>query len=152
MFKLNGKLTDNFTLSRGKITAQVKLRTGKNTINITVKNSSGSASDATTVTYKKEGPVVATPPTVKITSASEPTVNPFNPSVGKSTILATIKNISNKSQITFTVDGKKITDFEWSARGGSFKAVINLKEGDNEVVIKASANGQTASDDVIVKF
>lgn len=151
-FKLNGKLTDNFTLLRGRITAKVNLIVGKNTINITVKNSSGTDSDATNITYQKDRPVLISGPKVEITSASEPTVSPFNPSVGKSTILATVKNISRKDQITFTVNGQKVTDFTWSGRSGAFKAIINLKEGDNKVVIKATANGQTAKDEVIVKF
>ena len=152
VFKLNGKVTDKFTLMKSKITATVNLVTGKNTINIIVKNASGSDSDATNITYKKDTPVLISTPIVEITSASEPTINPFNPNVGKSTILATVKNITKKDQITFTVDGTKITDFTWSGRSGAFKAIINLKEGDNKVVIKATANGQTATDEVIVKF
>ncbi len=153
VFKLNGTSVKGFQSNPASstVTASVNLKEGKNTLQIVATNDAGSTTANSSITYKKAAPV-ATPPTVKIESASQPTVNPMNPGVGRSSIVATIKNVTNSNAITLTVNGKKITNFEFKPRSNTLKAVVDLERGTNKIVIKASNQDGVAQDSKTVSF
>jgi len=156
---VNGKKLSNFSFDsrRGNLSAFIDLKNGKNDILVQARNESGSASATSSILYEaarqrdKEVSKVQ-PPTVDITSGSQPTINPLNPTVGSSSIIATITNISSKRQITFTANGKRITDFSFNASSGRFEARVLLEKGENKFILRAENEAGKASDDASVSF
>lgn len=151
--KINGTVVRRFDFNArsGVVATTANLKLGKNTIVLTAKNSAGTGTANSSIIQERTM-VAANPPTVKIESASEPTINPLNPGVARSSIIAKIKNVRSKSAITFTVNGKKITNFEFNVRSGLFKAVIDLKEGANVIIVKATNPDGTDQDQKTVDF
>lgn len=152
--KVNNKVISRFSFDTrsGKLTVNTTLKEGKNKIEVLAKNESGNTSKSTDITLKKKAVVLATPPIVKITSVSEPTANPMNPTVAKSQILASLKNVNRASQITFTQNGKKITDFKFNSKTGVFDAIIILEKGANKLVLKASNQDGNDQDSRTINF
>lgn len=90
-------------------------------------------------------PVVLAP-TVTITSVSRSVSDPMMPSTGtSSTVLAIIKNVSDKNQVTFTLNGNE-KPFDFDAKSGNFSADIELEKGENTIVVKVQTSAGTASD------
>lgn len=139
----------DFSIKTKEVTYTVTLKDGKNTFKIIAENTAGSAQAEADITYKAStGPV----PTVDITSTSEPTTDPFNPNTSKTSVIAMLKNVTDKAQVTFTVNGTPTTNFEFTPSTGIFKAVAPLKKGDNVIVVKAVTNAGEAQDSVTVKY
>ena len=136
---VNGREISNFTLdklSRNVRADNVQLNIGNNEIRVQVSNKTGTAEAVSNVRCSVPPPS-APKPTVTITSVSQPTVDPFKPDEGKSTILALLKGISSRDQVTFTVNGKVITAFDLNLRiSGNFQATFDLIKGDNIIVLK----------------
>jgi len=146
-FLFNGKQVNNFTIKRGKISAPVKLREGKNTIKINVKNNDGNDSDQVNVTFKK-----------KVTVIAKPTVTFINPKRSgkktkkqKTTIKAMITNVTKKNQIKVTFNGKNV-NFSFASRRNEISFPANLKTGNNKFVVKATNEGGTASAETSLKY
>ena len=114
--KLNGRAVRGltFTPRDGVAKARITLKEGNNKIELIAKNASGTATASTTIIYEKKVVVQSNPPRVNIESASQPTIDPMNPNVGRSTVIATIKNVKSKNDITLTVNGKTISNFEYN--------------------------------------
>jgi hypothetical protein len=91
-------------------------------------------------------------PTVKIESASQPTVNPMNPNEGRTQVVARAENISNKSEITVKVNGAAFTDFSFDVANKRIDFVARLKKGNNTVEISVKNATGSASDSTTVKF
>ncbi len=139
----------DFNARTKEVTYTVVLKDGKNTFKIIAENTAGSAQAEADIMYKANtGPV----PTVDITSTSEPTTDPFNPNTSKTSVIATLKNVTDKAQVTCTVNGTAITNFEFTPSTGVFKAIAPLKKGDNVIVVKAVTNAGEAQDSVTVKY
>ena len=94
-------------------------------------------SDTATTTVLRPDVVQQQPPVITIESVSEPTINPMNPSQGRSTVIAKIQGIGGAEQITFTVNGQTITDFTFNGKSGMFQSTVNLARGTNTIVIRA---------------
>ncbi len=90
-------------------------------------------------------PKAETAPTVTITSVSRNVGDPMTPATGASTVLATIKNVTDKNQVTFTLNGSEMP-FDFDVKSGNFSADIELKKGENIIVVKAQTPAGTASD------
>jgi large repetitive protein len=133
-----------------EVSYKVTLKEGKNTFKITAENKSGSTQAEADITYtpKATGAV----PEVKINSTSQPSTNPFNPNTAKTSVTATLKNVTERSQITITVNGTPLTDFEFTTATGALKCVANLVKGNNTIVIKAVTPAGEASDSKTVVF
>jgi hypothetical protein len=89
-------------------------------------------------------PIVVAP-TVAITSVSRNVGDPMTPATGGSTVLATIKNVTDKNQVTFTLNGN-VMPFDFDVKSGNFSADIELIKGENTIVVKAQTPAGTASD------
>ena len=144
-FTVNGQRVTNFTFNNTTdvFTANVALRTGSNNFEIKAVNSAGNDSDGGTIVYKK--PVTAQPPTVDITSPAP------NALVYGTTqqIVADVANVSNKNQITFTVNGSRSTDFTYNASTDKFEGTAkNLVSGSNTVKIVATNSAGNDNDQV----
>jgi hypothetical protein len=146
-FTVNGQVNTNFNFSGNNFIATgVNLQQGNNTIVINASNTDGNASDQTVIIYQ---PVrQQNPPTVNIT---QPSANPFNTQSSSTTIRATITNVPSRSNVSFTVNGQNVTNFNYS--GTSFVATgVNLQQGNNTVVITGTNQDGTASDQTTIIY
>ena len=151
----NQKALTRFSYNAKKklVTASVALVNGTNQVSIIAKNASGTATAETTINYAtKPTTSQVQKPTIDITSVSQPVTNPFNPTVLKSTIIATIKNITTKDQITFVVNGKKETNFTFNPYSGKFQSTIDLKVDGSTNEFKITANNSTGSTEETYKY
>ena len=158
-FKVNGRTTNNFNYnpSSGSVTASVDLENGNNTIDIKATNEAGSDSDDTVVKYnrptrpvsKPGGNLIVRTPTVTITQPHE---SPFTVGTTQVAILATINNVKAKRDITFTVNGRTISNFEYNANRNTFEGVITLQRGENNIIITARNGDKTASDSTVLIY
>lgn len=127
--------TFTFDVKRKELSARINLREGTTTVRVEASNDSGSASAETTMIYKSS---TKKPPVITIESVSQPVTNPLNPSVGRSTVIATIKNISGSEQVTFRVNSERITNFAFNAQSGQFESTVNLVRGENTIYLEAT--------------
>ncbi len=199
----NGQRIIDFNLLGNQIEFSTRLQEGDNTISIQAENEGGKDQASISVTYKKiippvvtgrnprtelpkdDAPVIRNPrtprtelpttenntptpnpstpstgrvprlprslPTVTITSASQNVGDPMSPATGACTVLALIKNVSNKEQITFTVNGM-VKSFDFDAATGNFSADFDLEKGENTIVIKADTALGKAQDTRVVVY
>lgn len=139
---LNGKAISSFdyNASTRLLRASLKLRAGKNTIVVKAQNADGSDQDSKVITYQ---PPVATPPTVSI---SQPT-NGSTLTTNSTPVKAQIKNIKNRSNVRFFVNGREMSKFNFS--GTSFSATASLRQGEN--LLRLTASNADGSDEDQVK-
>ncbi len=156
VFTVNGKQNNNFIYdARAKeMKATITLKEGKNTFSIKATNASGSTTEETNLTLKRK---VTTPsiakPVVKIESVSQPIIDPMDPNPSnKSTILAKITGVTDRNAVTLLVNGKKITNFDFTARGGTFKAVVSLSSGENKIILRATNKAGSGQDTTTVNY
>lgn len=142
----------SFDKETGMLSKTLTLRPGKNTIEIQAANSAGSDKKSIDVMY--DPTIAALPvPEVKIESASRPVSDPFNSNKPPtSTILATIKGVSNASQITISINGVMERGFNFDTASGKLHHVAGLNNGDNVIVITATNAKGTASDTTNVRL
>jgi large repetitive protein len=144
-FMVNGSRLRSFNFENNKVSGTVSLREGSNNITITGKNNRGEASDEVTIRYEKEEEVSVEPPVVKITSISQPAIDPFNPTVCKVSVKADVKNVDGKSDIQFYVDGILSSDFTYSAE--KLTAVLSLFAGGNNHTVRIKATNKAGTDE-----
>lgn len=145
LFNGKGKLRGiTFDPKSGELTYPSTLVAGKNTLSIEAKNAGGTASASAEVQYNapSNGPL----PEVKIRSASEPTIDPLHPNVAKTSVVADLKNVTDKSQITPTVNGTAITNFNFNSTSGLLTFAATLQHGLNKIVVKVKTPAGEASD------
>jgi hypothetical protein len=140
----------NFIPSTGKVVANLNLTKGANQIEIRVSNKKARALDKVKVSYiakpdikLPDEVVVKNKPEIDVISISQPTIDPTNPQNARSTMVAKLKFVDKSSDISFTVNGKAITNFLF-ASSGSFQVTFPVVPGRNKVVLKAvNAAGTT---------
>lgn len=139
---VNGKVQKAFAYSSKskQLEADLTLQNGKNKVEIRAKNAVGSSEATTDITYRVSRVRL---PEITFESVSQPTINPLNPQVARSTVIATIKNVTGKDQITFLVNGEKVTDFNFDVKTMRFQSTINLAQGVNVLIIKAENRSGT---------
>lgn len=134
---LNGTVLTNFDFypKTGAIVLETMLKEGGNNISITVTNAGGTAEANATVDYlKAEAPTPA--PQVEITSNSHPTANPYNPEEASTIVLAVVKEIYKREQITIKVNDVVLTNYTFDVKTGNIKFAAKLKRGINSIEIK----------------
>ena len=142
--KLNGSTINNFSLSSGKVTAQLTLKKGWNTISVWARNNDGE--DEASVRVRFNPPVI--PPTVDITQPANNTTTDTKVAVVK----AKIMNVNGKGDIRFTFNGNNFSNFSYSNSSKTLTANVTLKEGNNTIVIKATTADGSDSESVRVKY
>ena len=136
--KVNGKsVAFKFDPRKKKMTANVRLSKGSNKLVAVAQNDSGMDSDQVSIKLEisadKPGEIVSGPigggtinltkPVINSLSMSQPSVNPFNLETAKTRIVALLKNVKSKSEITFTVNGKLITNYSFNASTGRLEVI-----------------------------
>ncbi len=148
----NGKSFGNFTFNskNGSLSIPLTLKSGKNNLKITATNASGKAEAATSITYQKTV-VAPAKPEVNITSVSEPSIDPLNPGDARSSLFATVKNVSSKAQISVKVNGKDVA-FNYDARTKKVSATIAIQRGTNRIIVSARSKSGSGSDSKTIQF
>ena len=123
----------------------VMLKEGKNYIKIAAANDQGTVYDETIIIYKPlEGPK----PLVSFTKPNVPT------SASKSryvSLKANILNVKGTNNVIFSVNGRFLTNFNFS--GNTFTAAnIALENGENNIVLKGQNNQGNASDKITIIY
>lgn len=137
-FMVNNSTTGNFTYSGGKFQASAPLRQGANTIRIVAKNTDGQDDATIQVSYQlppKPKPVITfTQPSKTGSAALKASYE----------VKANIQHVANAEDITFLLNGKSFTNFNYA--NGKFSAMITLAEGRNNLEIKANnASGEATA-------
>lgn len=152
---LNGKsVAFTFDTRTKLISAALTLKPGSNIVKVKVVNQGGQASAERRITYRgtSDIPTGKQKPEITISSISAPATNPFEPDKARSTIIATIDNISKKSDIVFTYKGQKRTDFTYDTSAKRFQITVDLTRGDNAFEIKATNKVGTDTEARIITF
>jgi hypothetical protein len=151
---VNGRETRDFAFRNGELTADISVQEGNNSVTASAKNSAGSATDNVTITLRRESnptnptPTNPTPtvaqPRVQITSTSAPTNDNFGGC--KTNLEARIDNISNRNEISLTVNGRAQSNFSFDNNTKILRGPVSLGTGRNEIVVSARNSGGVGSD------
>jgi hypothetical protein len=148
-FLLNGVKQQNYLFNyvNNIFRADIQLQTGINQVRIIGENQDGTASDQVTLNYilveEKN------PPTVAITT---PSGNPYLSEKETCSIVASVKNISNRTQIKFYVNNQINNSFTFSSVTSLFKSNVALNNGENNLLIRVSNTDGTASDNIKILY
>ena len=146
-FRVNGESSRQFSYRNGQVQSNVNLRLGSNTVEITGKNRFGE--DTKTITIiQKEKEVVVNQPRVRIT---RPSNDPHRTSAQSQSVVAQIDNVDSKSNVTFTVNGRR-QSFNYNSNTGKLQSTITLLEGQNIVEVTGSNDAGTDKDRTTIIF
>ena len=144
---LNNSLIDfNFNTLTKKITSDITLREGANTILVQGNNSAGTDKASVTVNYQVEKPLVY-PPTVNINSPNNGTITEKD----NTQVTAKVQNIATKNQVVITVNGKRLPDFSMNSYG-DVTFSTRLQEGANTILVIAENESGKADAAVLVTY
>ncbi|MEZ5041952.1 MAG: hypothetical protein R2828_18795 [Saprospiraceae bacterium] len=127
----------NFTPRTGELSFQVPLSVPRNVVTIVATTIGGTATASSIINYVAKQPEGELP-FVRIESVSQPTINPLNPGIARSTISATVKNVT-AAQISLMVNTRVITDFTYNPTTGVFQCTFPLDRGENRIVLTATS-------------
>lgn len=147
---INGRSTSNFNFSRTRLTADVTLNLGRNTIRIEARNDAGEADDQTVIYLEEEEPTMP-PPTVKIVSTTQPTINPLDPENCKSTIIAEVEHVTRKSDITVRQNGRNVSNFTFSSSANTVTYTAQLEQGNNIIRIEVQNESGRDNDETTIE-
>ena len=150
--KLNGQDIRAFEFNARStfVTASLNLKEGKNYIILEATNSGGSTTIQAEINYQ---PGVSVPkPEVSIETASQPTVSPFNPNEGRSSVVANVRYIDQKEQISIKINDVPLSDFTFTPATSKVVWVAVLRKGDNRIEITVTNAAGTATATQSVKF
>ena len=146
LFYVNNIKNSYYTFSGNKFEALgVLLKTGNNYIKIIGANNQGSSFDETIIIYK---PSLLTLPKVRFIS---PNASPIEVSTRFIKVDANVLHVDGKNNITFSVNGKPLTNFNFSGNRFIANNVI-LKSGENVVRIKGQNNQGSAFGESVVFY
>lgn len=135
-----------FNLRGESLSANVGLKEGVNTIEITARNAAGQDRESITVTFDK--PILPPKVAFNAPSANNSTVNTSGYSVR-----ATVRNVTDKDNIIIIYNNQRITDFSFNASASLVAFRVTLNEGPNMIQINArnQAGGDTDQRTIIYK-
>ena len=143
---VNGKSYTAFSYaaSTKMLTTSLTLKDGTNTIVIVATNEVGSDNEKLTLKYTPTSIPNIKKPVVTINSIGQPTADPFDPGPLKSTLLATVKFVKKKSQITLRINGQNVSNFTFDPLSGALRHTFEIVDGTNSIRIEATnASGTT---------
>jgi hypothetical protein len=130
--KVNGNNFSQFSFNANTsvLTSVIALQVGQNVVSVRGTNSDGTDIKSTTILYRK--PLQDPPPVVTII---EPTVSPYTTEQDVENVLATVDNVTVKSQINVNINGLNTTNFTFNPSNGVVQLSANLILGANTVTI-----------------
>jgi len=157
--KINGAIIDNFSYNvDGIASVNLLLSEGVNTIEITVWNEAGMASDRTSIAYLP--PIIHEPIYIEPTIRSHPPVihiirplsYPFRTYERSGELLATVLNVHSKENIILNINGYSTRDFNYNNSTKELFSRISLREGENVLTIHAqNESGGDAKELLFIK-
>ena len=127
------------------LNATINLERGRNTVKITASNRYGRDEDQVTISYDEKP--TGQRPGVNITSTGRPSTA-LNGC--RTTVTATVRNVNSKRDITFRLNGRTVSQFDFSASSGQLRATVDLIKGNNAIAIRAQNNYGSAEDNANV--
>ena len=124
--------TFSYSLSSKMFSRSVVLKEGENNFMIKGTNEYGADSVVFSIIYEKPEGV---PPTVQITN---PRIEFTTVNSSRYNLKSTVRNISSKSQISFTVNGRSISQFSYNSSTQQVTSNLNLSVGNNLITISAT--------------
>lgn len=143
-FALNGR-SENFQYDnrRNELTADVVLRPGSNTLTVRASNRFGNDQATRRITLEE---VRGDAPVVRIQSPqNNATVN--RPGID---LTATVQNVTRSNEITVTLNGRNVGNV--NLQRGRFSKRLNLREGNNTIVVRAQNRFGSDLDRVTVRY
>lgn len=140
---VNGRSITGFRFSYGELSYDVPLNEGQNSIVVAARNSAGSSSDAVTVKYIRAVQRVDIP-YVRISTTGTPSENTYGGC--QTTIEARVENVAGRRDITMTVNGRAVTDFNYDLSSKILRGTISLASGSNQIAIRAKNVSGEGSD------
>lgn len=139
---LNGNRINNisFNAANGQFSFPVTLQQGSNQIYIQANNSGGEGNKTINVTFAPPGP-----PTITLINPSSNSGNTTEPMI---MLEASVAGVNMKNQITITLNGNPVNDFNWNAGPQTIMKDMELQPGQNTIVITAT-NGNGSSSETI---
>jgi len=155
-FRVNGQFNNNFTYNAnsGVFQSQVILNPGQNLIEITASNNCGSISDSRVIVFQQQpfpnNPQPQMPP--PIVSITNPVFSPHTIEQSAFNLQAQVLNVIGREQIQMTVNGQIFTNFNFNAQSAQLTANVTLNQGNNTIVISASNQVGSDSDQTVIIF
>ena len=137
----------DYNRSSGRLTARVDLRDGRNEVRLQVQNCAGSDERTNRLDYDDcREPA----PSVRIDSWSVAAQSPGQPVSDVGTLRATARNVADRQDIVLTLNGKRVTDFDYQPGSGRITALVKLTDGRNS--IRVAVSNCAGSDDTERNF
>ena len=129
--------------SNGNFALIGTLRPGQNTITVTANTNCGTDSKTISVLYNQPCP----PPFVTITSQGN------GSSVGNSfiTLTGTALNLNSQSNMSVQLNGMR-QPFSWNSQTQMYNAGLNLREGNNTILVMATTSCGTDSKSISINY
>lgn len=143
-FEVNGVERD-FIFEGRNLRANIPLREGSNRVQIRATNAAGSDEAETTITRENR----IERPFVNITDPSDSRVESAYRNVE---ILAQVRNVEFRDQITLLINGRRSRDFNFDASSGFVIADVRLQNGNNDLVFIAENRAGEARDEVRIRY
>jgi len=144
--QLNGQaIPFVFNPSTNRVTGNLTLIQGANTLQVSATNADGSDSKQTTLIFQPI--LVRTPPVVTITN---PAVNPREVSTALVSFESTVLNVTQKNQITVQLNGQMIS-FSFSPSTNRVTGNLTLIQGANTLQVSATnADGSDSKQTTLI--
>ena len=158
---VNGQAFTAFTYSSniGQLSGVIKLNEGVNTVRVVATNSAKSVEANYKITYKKAGSVaigggnsgstVDIPPVITLISPNKTSETTNNPTFA---IKAKITNVSGKSDITVTINGRNVTGLTYNTSSQQMTLPVQLSEGANAVKITAKNGSKVTNQTCTITY
>lgn len=137
----------SFNVATGQVRLQTSIPKGGTSMTITASNPGGTVTETLALQcIVTEAPLKK--PVVKI----EQPVN--NSTVDKSAqnIVATIREVTNRNDINVLLNGSPLRAFNFNPDNQTLTALVNLRNGSNQIEVNASNKAGKASDQIMVTY
>lgn len=137
-----------FDYKNGRFAVNINLNIGNNDIIIIAGSEAGQARRNVIIVYKNEiisQPIVKAP----VIRMINPSNDYFRTEEASFTVRAIIDNVRSVSEIIFTVNNVD-RSFEWN--NGDFRSVIALREGENQIEVRARNSAGVAAKEIIIFY
>ena len=137
----------SFNSSTAKLTKQLSLNSGINSIQISAKNSFGEDQDQKIIIYNPN--IISPPPNVIITTPSQ---NPHVSSSSTYRVNARVLNIESSNQIQVLFNNVEVNNFTYLPAQNQLEFDAFLVDGSNKVFIKAVNSYGRSSDETTIEY
>jgi len=148
-FIQNGNIQTNFLYdpTTDRFESAIVLVPGQNIFEITATNTAGKDSKSTVIIYNQ--PVVQNPPIVSFTN---PPTSPYTVNNPSFSLLATVLNVTQANQVTVSLNGQAISNFNFNAFNLNVSAPLTLNLGTNIVTVTGTNSAGTDSETITLVY